>query len=102
MLHVHAPVLWARASALRLPVTPADVPYGTVAMARVVARTVRDRLVADQGVFAMGGHADGIVAWGTSLQGAGGALVDAVARASALTYRDRHAVCTIGPPGGVV
>ncbi|MCB9522909.1 MAG: class II aldolase/adducin family protein [Myxococcales bacterium] len=98
VLHVHAPVLWARAAELGLPITPPEVAYGTVAMAQAVSRVARASVDGDHGVFSMGGHPDGIIAWGTSVDAAGSALVAAVAAASARVYADRHALCS-GPLG---
>ena len=49
--------LWERGFA-----TGPDVPYGTPEMAREVQRLLRDTDV--RGIFAMAGHADGIIAFG--------------------------------------
>ena len=81
VIHVHAPTLWQAAAALGLPVTDPTATYGTPAM----ARAVRDLLIAQptSGVLSMGGHEDGIIAYGPDLPTAGQLLLDAAARAPA-------------------
>lgn len=85
VLHVHAPLLWGSAQALRIPFTHPDVAYGTPAMAEEMERLYRTGEFALRGLVAMGGHADGVVAFGTDAGVAGsvliGALVEALARA---------------------
>ena len=83
VLHGHAPQLWHKARALRLPQTRPEVPYGTREMAREMARVHRETTFAEVGVLAMAGHEDGIVAVGRSLDEAGQRLVTWLARAYA-------------------
>lgn len=71
VIHVHAPAVWTNASRLGLPVTDAAIPYGTPAMAEAVA----DRVRRGERVVVMGGHEDGVLAWGETLAAAGGALL---------------------------
>ena len=63
VIHVHSRILFDHLLQAGAPATPADVPYGTPAMARTVAQ-----LVARQPnlptVFVMAGHIDGVVAYG--------------------------------------
>jgi hypothetical protein len=63
VIHVHSRMLFDHLLQTGAPATPADVPYGTPAMARTVAQ-----LVAKQPnlptVFVMAGHIDGVVAYG--------------------------------------
>lgn len=79
VLHVHSPVLWRAAAAVGLPVTDPAAGYGTPEMAREARRLV----LASPGtkVLAMGGHEDGILAFGESAYAAGRALFGALARA---------------------
>lgn len=81
VLHVHSPALWQAAGTLGLPVTRASVPYGTPAMAAEVQRLFRETDVLRQGIFSMGGHADGIVAFGQTVATAGDTLLAALAQA---------------------
>jgi len=83
VIHGHSPDIWGQARVLGLPVTREDVPYGTPEMAREVQRLFHDTDVRRLGVFAMGGHLDGIVAFGATAREAGAALMDCLARAFA-------------------
>ena len=79
VMHVHSPEIWGQASRLAIPVTDPDVAYGTPAMAGEVQRIYPH--AAQHGVFSMGGHQDGIVAFGDSTHLAGRRLVELLARA---------------------
>lgn len=81
VLHAHTPVLWRRARELRLPTTAAAVPYGTPAMALEVQRLYRETALPERAILAMGGHEDGIVAFGRSPEETGGVLLTWLARA---------------------
>ena len=60
VLHAHHRQTWEKL--LReLPHTPADVPYGTPAMARAVEELLQNPLVLQAGRFAMAGHEEGVV-----------------------------------------
>lgn len=85
VIHVHSPALWRAAARLSIAVTPPDAAYGTPAMVTAVDRLLRATPSPSQGLFAMGGHEDGIVAYGTDLDAAGAQLVDALARLAART-----------------
>jgi len=82
VFHVHAPTVWRLAEELRLPVTARSVDYGTPAMAMEVARLYSGDKKPAHGVFAMGGHEDGIVSFAADAQTAGGALLDLLDRAT--------------------
>ena len=81
VLHAHSPDLWRQAATLRLPTTDPDVAYGTPEMAREVQRLFRETAVAERQILAMGGHEDGILAFGRSPEEAGQMLVTQLARA---------------------
>jgi hypothetical protein len=83
VLHVHAPLLWEGARALGIPFTHPDVAYGTPAMAEEVERLHRAGEFARRGLVAMGGHADGVVAFGADAGAAGSVLIGAVVEALA-------------------
>lgn len=76
VIHVHSPALWHAAADLGLPVTPFDAAYGTPAMASAVNRVLGDADGGRAGAFAMGGHEDGIVAYGVDFDAAGGRLLE--------------------------
>jgi ribulose-5-phosphate 4-epimerase/fuculose-1-phosphate aldolase len=84
VLHVHAPGIWGRARALGIPATDPAAANGTPAMAHEVARLYREGTFASTRVAAMGGHEDGVIAFGDSADAAGGALVRLHARSLAL------------------
>ncbi|HYQ73271.1 MAG TPA: class II aldolase/adducin family protein, partial [Gammaproteobacteria bacterium] len=80
VLHVHSNDIWVSADTLGIPVTDAAVPYGTPAMATEVKRLFRDSDVLRQQIFSMGGHEDGIVAFGHTVEEAGNTLLSTLAR----------------------
>jgi hypothetical protein len=90
VIHAHAPAIWHQAVRLGLPGTPPDAAYGTPAMARAVVRL----LAADPevpGLVAMGGHEDGVLAYGADLDSAGALLLETRTRALACDRRHRTA-----------
>lgn len=93
VLHGHSPSLWQAAASLGLPVTDAAVHYGTPQMAEEVTRLYRTSRLPELGVFAMGGHEDGVVAFGRTLDEAGQAMLRWLARAYEATCVADDAVC---------
>lgn len=83
VLHAHSPEIWQAAAALGLPTTDPHTPYGTPAMAAEVARLFVETDVAQQRIFSMGGHEDGIVAFGETAEAAGDVLLAVLAAARA-------------------
>ena len=83
VLHGHAPEIWRAARALGIPVTRADVRNGTPAMALEIQRLYRESTLSATGIVAMGGHEDGVIAFGRSAGEAGEILVRHLARALA-------------------
>ena len=84
VFHAHSPEIWQAAARLGIPTTRDDVPYGTPAMAAEVTRLYTTTRVAQQRIFSMGGHEDGIVSFGESAEQAGEILLAALAAATAL------------------
>lgn len=64
--HVHAPAIWRRGRGV-LPTTREDAPYGTPEMAHEMIRLHRRGAAGSRGVFVMGGHRDGVIAFGPTL-----------------------------------
>lgn len=93
VLHAHSPVLWNRRHELRLPETSPAVPYGTPEMAREVQRLYRTGVFAERRVLAMGGHEDGVIAFGRSPEDAGQALLTWLARAYERDCRPGAELC---------
>ncbi len=80
VFHVHCSEIWQHTEPLGLPVTEADVGYGSPAMVSAVA----ELLAAHQSrplVFTTLGHADGVFSCGTTAPDTGGLLVNTLARA---------------------
>ena len=75
VLHVHSPDIWLAADSLGIPVTDSAVPYGTPQMAAEVQRLFNETDVNEQKIFSMGGHEDGVIAFGTSAEEAGEILL---------------------------
>lgn len=83
VLHAHAPEIWRHARAFGLPVTRIEARNGTPAMALEVQRLYRESTLSATGILAMGGHEDGVIAFGATAAGAGETLVRHLARALA-------------------
>lgn len=79
VLHAHSPDIWQAAEALGYPVTGPSIPYGTPQMATAVVAAARH--AGESGVVVMGGHLDGVLAFGETLPLAGMRLLDAFRRA---------------------
>jgi methylthioribose-1-phosphate isomerase len=63
VLHVHDAALWKRLMTSEIPRTPRSAAYGTPAIARAVRDVVRSG-GRTSGVVVMGGHEDGLIAYG--------------------------------------
>jgi ribulose-5-phosphate 4-epimerase/fuculose-1-phosphate aldolase len=66
VIHVHCRALFDWLLHARWPSTPADVPYGTPAMADAVTQLVAQQTQLPV-LFAMAGHQDGVVAYGSDI-----------------------------------
>ena len=84
-LHAHSPDIWQQARQLGIAVTDPSVPYGTPEMAREVRGLMAG--LSRPGIFAMGGHEDGVFTFGESLDEAGALMVVTLARARASAGR---------------
>ena len=93
VFHGHCPVLWRNARELSLPITDRRVAYGTPAMATEVARLYRETPLAEQRLLAMGGHEDGVIAFGRTAEEAGNAFTAGLTRAYALSYTAAGRLC---------
>ena len=97
VFHAHSPVIWQRAHALRIPTTEASVAYGTPEMAREVERLWRTSPLADLGILAMGGHEDGVIAFGRSAEEAGQVTLRFLARAYEGACAEAGGLCAVAP-----
>jgi hypothetical protein len=83
VIHAHSPEIWTQTDSIGIPVTRRDVHHGTPEMAEEVCRLFQNTPVSVLKIFAMGGHEDGIVAFGSSIEQAGLTLVRSLALATA-------------------
>ena len=95
VFHAHSPVIWRRAEALRVPTTDRRVAYGTPEMAREVERLWRGSALPDLGMLAMGGHEDGVIAFGRSAEEAGEVMLRFLARAYEAACAEGGGLCAV-------
>ncbi|MBT4582750.1 MAG: class II aldolase/adducin family protein [Gammaproteobacteria bacterium] len=85
VFHVHSPEIWQNARELSVPVTDPNIAYGTREMARAVEEIVtKNELPA---VLSMGGHEDGVIAYGANLDETGLILMQTLILARKLTLQ---------------
>jgi ribulose-5-phosphate 4-epimerase/fuculose-1-phosphate aldolase len=75
VFHVHCPEIWSARDELDIPVTDPSVECGTPEMFYEVQRLLEDDENFQRGILAMGGHEDGILAWGKTADQAGSILL---------------------------
>ncbi len=80
-MHLHSPEIFAAREQLHLPVTDPAAGYGTPELAAEITRLAP--LAGWPGLLVMGGHEDGVLAFGASANATGGLVVQTLA--SALT-----------------
>ncbi len=81
VIHVHSPDIWNAAARLGLPTTDPEVPYGSPELADEIVRLYKETDLRERRVLSMGGHEDGIVAFGTTCEAASTALLDTLKQA---------------------
>jgi L-ribulose-5-phosphate 4-epimerase len=74
VVHVHSRAIWS-AWRGRLPTTRAEVAYGTPEMAYEMLRLQKRTAISDHGAVVMGGHQDGVIAFGRNLAEAAGEIL---------------------------
>jgi ribulose-5-phosphate 4-epimerase/fuculose-1-phosphate aldolase len=75
VIHVHHFRLWKKLLQF-YPFTRQDVSYGTTEMATEIQRLFKESSIAEHKLFAMGGHEEGIIAFGKDLEEAGKLVLD--------------------------
>jgi hypothetical protein len=81
VMHLHSPTIFAAAGRLRLPITDPAAAYGSPQLAEEIRRL--SPLAGRPGLLVMGGHEDGILAFGASAAATGGLVVQTLAAALA-------------------
>jgi hypothetical protein len=74
VIHVHSKDLWDQLIG-KVPTTSKDAKYGTPEIADEVMRLFRETDVKDKKIIVLGGHQDGILAFGSSLEEAGSVII---------------------------
>ncbi len=82
VFHAHSPEIWNAKDELDLPITDPGIECGTVEMFYEVQRLLQNRDNYWKGILAMGGHTDGLLAWGESADQAGINLLFLLSRAT--------------------
>ena len=77
VIHIHSIDMWKKLLH-KVPTTKANVPYGTPEMADEIQRLFRETDVALKKIIVMGGHQEGIISFGKTLDWAGKILLDRV------------------------
>lgn len=85
--HVHCPEIWNAKEELDLPITDPAIECGTVEMFYEVLWLLRDGRKYQKGILAMGGHTDGLLAWGETADEPGFNLLSFLSRATGLVPR---------------
>lgn len=84
VIHGHSPEIWRHAAALNVHGTAPDVLYGSPEMAAEVWRIFAETDVRTRGIFVMGGHEDGVVAFGATGEEAAVVLIRTLLQATKL------------------
>ncbi len=81
VVHAHSPEIWEWGPRAGIPATGTHALCGTPEMAVEIERLFRETDAARRGLFVMGGHGDGVMAFGSSLGAACALLIQALASA---------------------
>jgi hypothetical protein len=84
VFHAHSHEIWQHAKRLKIPVTNPRFEYGTPEIAGDVKRLFKSGRLKTVGMFAMGGHEDGIVSFGRTADETGMRMISFLAKARAL------------------
>ena len=75
IIHVHNIDMWKNLID-KLPTTNKEISYGTPAMAKEIKRLFLESKVNDEKIIVMGGHKEGIISFGKTLDEAGNILLN--------------------------
>ncbi len=68
IFHIHSPQLWHDAVKLGIMISNPNIAYGTPEMAQEVHRLFQEENLTQKKIFSMGGHEDGIIAFGENTE----------------------------------
>jgi len=74
VIHIHNLGLWEKLIN-KVPTTNKNISYGTSEMANEIKRLFEESNVRDEKIFVMGGHKEGIISFGKTLDEAGNTLL---------------------------
>jgi ribulose-5-phosphate 4-epimerase/fuculose-1-phosphate aldolase len=80
VFHAHCREIWTACDELEIPVTNPAIEFGTPEMFYEVQALLKSHGHWQKGILAMGGHADGILAWGETADKAGLNLLSRLSR----------------------
>ncbi|MDH3345857.1 MAG: class II aldolase/adducin family protein, partial [Kiritimatiellaceae bacterium] len=69
VIHIHSRELFEFMQVSDFPKTPSEIAYGTPELAEEIMKLVKS-MDAEQGIFVMAGHQDGIIAYGSDIESA--------------------------------
>lgn len=70
IIHIHHEGLWKRLLN-KVPTSKESVPYGTPQMAQEIKRLFSESTMSEDRIMTMGGHQDGLIAFGSTMEEAG-------------------------------
>jgi len=73
VIHIHNLQLWKKLFG-RVPTTPKSATYGTPEMALEIAKLLEEENTRESGLIVMGGHREGLVVFGKTLEEAGSVI----------------------------
>lgn len=79
VIHIHNKELWDKLID-QVPTSNREVPYGTAEMASEIKRLFVETTIVEDKVMVMGGHDEGIIAFGKTLQEAGKTILTILAK----------------------
>lgn len=85
VMHLHSPDIFKHADTLQLPSTNPAAEYGTPEMASELKKLADARQNQGPNLLAMGGHEDGILAYGHTASETGALVIETLARARAIS-----------------
>jgi len=95
VFHVHSPLLWAWSEkhSASFPRSAADASYGSPQMADEIDRLWRETTFPESRIMAMGGHEDGVIAFGRSPMEAAQPVLTALSVANIARCLNTGALC---------
>lgn len=76
VFHIHSAVIWEQSTMLKIPKTASQITYGTPEMAMEIQQLFNSGAFDSKHIVAMGGHKDGVIAFGETANQAGQSIID--------------------------